>query len=67
MERFKKIIKYVLNGLAIANALLMGLSPIWGWPTERVAESIMIVIGVMSVYLLGDKGYATYKKGIKNG
>lgn len=51
----KQISKYVLNTLAIINALLLGLSPIWELNTIKVTDSISVVIAVISVYLLGQK------------
>lgn len=55
MEKIKKISKYVLNTLTIINALLLGLSPIWELSTDKVTASITVVMGVISVYLLGQK------------
>lgn len=55
MEKIKVIAKYLVNVLAIVNALLIGLSPIWGWHTENVIETIAVVSAVISTYLLGNK------------
>ena len=41
--------------LTIINALLLGLSPIWELSTDKVTASITVVMGVISVYLLGQK------------
>ena len=49
MEKVKQIAKYVLNGLTIINALLIGLAPIWDIPADKV------VMAVISTYLLGNK------------
>ena len=56
MEKVKKIAKYVTNALAIINALLIGLDPIWDIPyATQISETIIVVVGVIGVYLLGDK------------
>lgn len=55
MEKIKKISKYAINILAIINALLVGLSPIWGWNCEKIIETISVVMAVISTYLLGQK------------
>lgn len=56
MEKVKKIAKYTTNILAIINALLVGLDPIWNIPyADKVSETIIVVIAVMSTYLLGTK------------
>lgn len=55
MEKVKKISKYVMNILAMINALIIGLSPIWDWNLSKVTDSISIVIGVIGLYLVGGK------------
>ena len=56
MEKVKKIAKYITNALAIINALLIGLDPIWNIPyATQISETIIVVVGVIGVYLLGDK------------
>lgn len=55
MEIIKKISKYAINILAIINALLVGLSPIWGWNSDKIIETISVVMAVISTYLLGQK------------
>ena len=57
----KRIIKYLMNILAIINAALLGLSPIWGWNTWQITESITVVIGVLGLILLGRGTYKAYK------
>ena len=61
MEKVKKIAKYVMNGLAIINALLIGILPIWEISGDKVTDTIAVVIAVISTYLLGNK--ALTKKG----
>ena len=63
MQKVKKIAKYATNILAIINALLIGLSPIWGIPyADKVSDTIIVIMAVIGTYLLGDKA-ATKKKG----
>lgn len=56
MEKIKKIAKYVTNMLAIINALILGLDPIWGIPyADEITETNIVLIGVIGTYLLGNK------------
>ncbi len=55
MEKFKKITKYVVNGLNMINALLLGLSQIYGWNIEKISATIICVAGVISLYLVSGK------------
>ena len=55
MEKIKKISKYVVNGLNMLNALLLGLSQIWGWSIDKITASVIVVAGVISLYLVGGK------------
>ena len=56
MEKIKKIAKYTTNILAIINAFILGLNPIWNIPyATKISETIIVVIGVIGVYLLGSK------------
>lgn len=59
----KKIVKYTLNFLAITNALLIGILPIWGIDGAKLTETISVIIAVLSTYLLGDKGISKIKGG----
>lgn len=60
MEKIKKIAKYTTNVLAIINALLVGLAPIWNIPyAEPIIETLTVIIGVIGTYLLGDKAVRT--------
>lgn len=63
MKKVKKIAKYVMNILAMINALIVGLSPIWGWNIERVTDSIVVIIGVIGLYLVGGKLFETKEGG----
>jgi hypothetical protein len=59
MKKVKTIAKYVTNALAIINALLIGLDPIWNIPyATKISETIIVIVGVIGVYLLGDKAAA---------
>lgn len=62
MERIKKIAKYTTNVLAIINALLIGILPIWGIQGDKITNTISVIIAVLGTYLLGDKGYSIYKE-----
>lgn len=60
-EKIKKISKYTMNILAMANALIIGLSPIWGWNLDKVTDSIVVITGVLGLYLVGGKIFETPK------
>ncbi|MGN0973179.1 MAG: hypothetical protein ACI4OT_00395 [Bacilli bacterium] len=56
MEKVKMIAKYTTNILAIINALLIGLNPIWNIPyCSKITDSISVIIAVIGTYLLGSK------------
>ena len=55
MNKVKKISKYVMNVLAMINALIVGLSPIWGWNLDKVTDSIVVITGVIGAYLVAGK------------
>lgn len=56
MEKVKKIAKYTTNILAIINAFILGLNPIWNIPyASKISETIIVIIGVIGVFLLGSK------------
>lgn len=62
MQKVKKIAKYVTNILAIINALLIGLAPVWGWTwSDKVTDTIIVIMAVIGSYLLGDKAMSTTK------
>jgi hypothetical protein len=62
MEKVKKIAKYTTNILAIINALLIGLDPIWNIPfATEVSETIIVIMAVIGTYLLGDKAATKVK------
>ena len=64
MNKIKKISKYVLNVLTIANALLIGLDPIWGIPyADKTIATISVFMAVISTYLLGNKAVSKIKGG----
>jgi uncharacterized membrane protein len=62
MKKFKKIVKYVLNVLAIINALIIGIAPIWGYNADKITNTIAVIIAVLSTYLLGQKFNKEMKK-----
>ena len=51
----KTFSKYLMNILAFINALLIGLSPIWGWHLDRLTDSIVVITGIIGLYLVGGK------------
>lgn len=55
MERIKKISKYVMNILAMINALIIGLSPIWDWHLNKITDSIVVITGIIGFYLVSGK------------
>ena len=62
MNTIKKIAKYISNILAIVNALLIGLEPIWNIPyVSKISNTITVIIAVIGTYLLGSK--VVYKTG----
>lgn len=63
MKKVKKISKYVMNFLALINALIVGLSPIWNWQLEKVTDSIVVITGIIGLYLVGGKLFETKEGG----
>ncbi len=64
MEKIKKIAKYTTNILAIINALILGLDPIWNIPyADKISATITVIIGVIGTYLLGQKAVGEIMKG----
>lgn len=55
IEKIKKISKYIVNGLNMANALILALSPIWGWQLDNISKTIVAITGIISTYLVGNK------------
>jgi hypothetical protein len=61
-DKIKKISKYTLNVLTIANALLVGLDPIWGIPyADKIIPTVGVVMAVISTYLLSGKAVSKIK------
>lgn len=64
MEKIKKIAKYTTNILAIINALILGLNPIWHIPyADKISATIIVIVGVLGTYLLGSKVTDNIMKG----
>lgn len=55
MNKVKKISKYVVNALNMINALILALSPIWGWHLDNITKTIVAITGVISLYLVSGK------------
>ena len=64
MEKIKTIAKYTTNILAIINALILGLDPIWHIPyADKISATIIVIVGVIGTYLLGTKAVNEIMKG----
>lgn len=61
-EKIKKISKYTMNVLAMINALLIGLSPIWGWHLDKITDSIVVITGIIGLYLVSGKVFELKEK-----
>ena len=56
MEKFKKIMKYLVNIINFANCIIIGLTPIWNIPYgKEISDTLIVIAGAISVYLLGQK------------
>lgn len=55
MKKIKKISKYLVNTLNMINALILALSPIWGWNLDNISKTIIAITGVISLYLVSGK------------
>ncbi len=55
MDKFKKITKYIVNGLNMLNLLLLGLAQVWGWNIDKISATIVVIAGVISTYLVSGK------------
>ena len=61
-NKIKKIAKYTLNVLTIANALLVGFDPIWNIPyADKIIPTVGVVMATISTYLLGGKAVSKIK------
>lgn len=65
MEKIKKISKYLVNGLNMANMLLLGLSEIWNWNIDKISATIIVIAGVISLYLVSGKLFDTKEEKIE--
>ncbi len=64
-DKIKQISKYVMNIMAFINALLVELSPVWGWNIDKITKSMTILVGLIGVWLVtgkifGDKDEDTH-------
>ena len=59
MKKIKTISKYVMNILAMINAIIVGLSPIWGWNLGKITDSLVVITGIIGLYLVGGKLFET--------
>lgn len=64
MKKFKKAVKYTTNVMAILNALILTLAPIWNIPyADKISATLVGVMGVIGTYLLGTKTVEKIQKG----
>jgi len=64
-EKVKKVVKYVMNILAMISALIVGLNAIDGITIPNatiIVESIAVINGVAGTYLLGQKALSKEEK-----
>jgi len=54
-NKIKKFSKYTMNILAVINALLIKLAPVWNWHIDKITETISIIIGIIGVWLVSGK------------
>lgn len=59
-DKIKKVSKYVMNIMAFINAIIVGLSPIWGWHLDKITDSLVVLGGIIGTWLVlgkifGDK------------
>ncbi len=65
MEKIKTIAKYTINVLAIISALVTGINAVEGITIPyaiQIVQIIAVVQGVISTYLLGQKGISNREK-----
>ena len=61
-EKIKTISKYTMNIMAFVNAVILELSPVWGWHLDKITRSISILIGLIGLYVVGGKIWDTKKE-----
>ena len=64
-EKVKKVVKYVMNILAMISALIVGLNAIDGITIPNatiIVESIAVINGVAGTYLVGQKALSKEDK-----
>ncbi len=61
-NKIKTISKYIVNALNMINALILVLSPIWGWQLESISKTIIGVTGIISTYLVTGKLFELEEK-----
>ena len=47
----------------MVNALILALSPIWGWHFDNISKTIVAITGVISLYLVSGKLFSMEEKG----
>lgn len=59
MKKFKKVTKYIVNGLNMLNLILLGLSQVWNWNIDKISATIVVITGAISTYLVSGKLFET--------
>ena len=54
-DKIKQISKYVMNIMAFINAILIALSPVWGWNIDKITDSMTILVGLIGAWLVSGK------------
>ena len=65
VEKIKKISKYTVNFLNMINALIIALSPMWGWHLDNITKTIVAITGIISLYLVGGKLFETKEEEVQ--
>lgn len=64
MKKFKKVVKYATNIMAILNALIVSLAPIWNIPyADKISQTLVRLMAIIGTYLLGTKTVEKIQKG----
>lgn len=54
-DKIKQISKYVMNIMAFIDAILIALSPVWGWNIDKITDSMTILVGLIGAWLVSGK------------
>ena len=59
MKLFKKISKYIMNFLAMTNAVIVALAPVYNWNVDKLCNVLVIVDGLVGTWLVSGKLFET--------